>query len=180
MKALRTIGIRKAIAFVYFSWLTKLLHWIVLPQMRALILRIHGARIGTDSIIYNVTFANLYHYGFSKLIIGKRCFIGDEAMLDLRGGIALGDDVTVSNRTQIVTHINVGFADHPLQKYYPPKEEPVTIKNGAYIGTGALLLPGITIGKMAVVGAGAVVTHNVPDRTVVVGVPAHIIKRFKI
>jgi acetyltransferase-like isoleucine patch superfamily enzyme len=176
MKALQAIGITKALKFIYFGILTKLLHWVILPQTRGLILKIHGARIGTDTIIGDVTFANLYHYGFKRLVIGNRCFIGDEVMLDVRGGITLEDNVTLSNRTVIVTHINVGYPDHPLQKVYPTKEAGVIVRSGAYTGTGAMILPGITVGKQAVVGAGAVVTKDVPDKTVVAGVPAIKIK----
>ncbi|MBI4065007.1 acyltransferase [Candidatus Gottesmanbacteria bacterium] len=98
--------------------------------------------------------------------------------MDVRGGITLGDQVTLSNGCFIISHINVGFADHPLQKKYPTKEAPVMIKRGAYIGTGAILLPGVTIGAESVVGAGAVVTKNVPDHVVVVGVPARVFKKI--
>jgi acetyltransferase-like isoleucine patch superfamily enzyme len=141
-------------------------------------MKLHGAKIGRDTIIGNVTFANLYHYGFSRLKIGNRCFIGDEAMLDVRGGITLEDDVTLSNRTVVVTHINVGYHDHPLQRKYPTREAAVVFRRGSYTGTGAIILPGITVGKMAVVGAGAVVTKSVGENTVIAGVPAKTIRRF--
>jgi len=136
-----------------------------------------GARIGSDTIIGNISFANLYHYGFSRLVIKNRCFIGDECNLDCRGGITLEDDVTLSNRSVVVSHINVGYKDHPLQRYYPTHEAAVTFKKGCYVGTGAIILPGVTVGREAVVGAGAVVVKNVADRTVVVGVPAKMIKK---
>lgn len=123
---------------------------------------------------------NLYHYGFRNLLIGSRCFVGDEAMLDMRGKIILEDDVTLSNRCNIVTHMNVGYKDHPLQKLYPTKESMVKISKGAYIGTGAIVLPGVTVGRKSVVGAGSVVTKNVPANTVVGGVPAKVIKRLRL
>jgi acetyltransferase-like isoleucine patch superfamily enzyme len=178
MKALKAIGIKKALAFIWFVCVTTVLHLLFIPQIRALLVRCLGGRVGSDSTFGNVTFANLYHYGFSRLKVGNRVFVGDEVMLDTRGGITLEDDVTISNRSIIITHINVGYADHPLQKYYPAREARVTIRTGAYIATGAMILPGVTIGKMAVVGAGAVVTRDVPDRTVVAGVPARVIKRL--
>jgi acetyltransferase-like isoleucine patch superfamily enzyme len=178
MKALRTIGIGKAVKFVWFTLVCGLMRIVIFPQVRAEIMRLCGAKIGKDCIIGNVTFSNLYHYGFSKLFIGNRVFIGDESMLDVRGGISLNDDVTVSNRTIIVSHINVGYASHPLQKYYPCRESQVVVKNGAYIGTAAILLPGVTLGKMAVIGAGAVVTHNVPDGNVAAGIPARTIRKI--
>jgi acetyltransferase-like isoleucine patch superfamily enzyme len=178
MKALQSIGIAKAVRFVWYSIVSKILHCVILPQTRGFLMRACGATIGADSIIGNISFANLYHYGFSRIIIGNKVFVGDEASLDCRGGITIEDNVTVSNRTQIVTHINVGYADHPLQKDYPTQEGRVIMKNGSYIGTGAIILPGITIGREAVVGAGAVVTHDVSARIVVAGVPAKKIKKL--
>ena len=61
----------------------------------------------------------------------------------------------------------------------PLKTGRVVIQDGAHIGIGAIILPGVTIGKGAVVGAGAVVSKDVPDYTVVAGVPAKIIRSFK-
>ena len=54
--------------------------------------------------------------------------------------------------------------------------EEIIIKKGAWIGAGASILPGITVGKYAIVGAGAIVTKDVPDYAVVVGVPAKVVK----
>ncbi len=175
MKILKTIGIWKALRFVWFSFFMWILH-VSLPPVRVWLLRLSGATIGRNTVIFDVTFSNLYHYGFRKLRIGNACFLGDEVMLDVRGGITLGDEVTISNRATIVTHINVGFDDHPLQDKYPTKEEPVVLLDGVYIGTGAIILPGTTIGTQSVVGAGAVVTRNVAKKTVVAGVPARLIK----
>lgn len=177
MKAVSAIGYKKAFSFLWYGWLSWLLH-ISLPPIRVWLMRLAGAKIGTDTVIFDVQFANLYHYGFSRVIIGDRCFVGDQVLLDVRGGVTLSDDVTVSNRTNIVTHINVGYTDHPLQKAYPTKEEAVVLKRGAYIGTNATILPGVTIGEGSVVGAGSVVTKAVPPNTVVVGVPARVLKKI--
>lgn len=179
MKALKVIGIGKALRFIFFSFYSMLLNGCIVPALRVFLLRLAGAKIGSDTVILQVKFFNLYHYGFRKLKIGSNCFLGDEVMLDTRGEIIIEDEVTISNRSTIVTHINVGYPDHPLQKYYPTKEEKVVIKRGSYIGTGAILLPGITIGPESVVGAAAVVTRNVPKRSVVAGVPARVIKSLK-
>ena len=54
--------------------------------------------------------------------------------------------------------------------------KPVLVKQGAWIGAGATILPGVTVGKNAIVGAASVVTHDVPDYAVVVGNPARVIK----
>ena len=177
MKALQSVGITKALRFFWYGWYS----WIIqisLPPVRVWLLRMAGAKIGKDTVILDARYANLYHYGFRKLIIGDRCFVGDEVKLDVRGGVTLEDDVTLSGRVTIVSHMNVGFDDHPLQKFYPTKESPVVIKPGCYIGTGAILLPGVTVGCESVVGAGAVVTKDVRSRCVVAGVPAKVIKEL--
>lgn len=178
MKALETIGWQKALRFVWYGIYGQLLHWCLIPQIRVVLMRLAGARIGSDTIILDGTFSNLYHYGFSRLTIGKKCFIGEEVMLDCRGFITLGDHVTLSNRVTLVTHINVGYTDHPLQSVYPTKEERISIEPGAYVGTGAILLPGVRIGKVSVIAAGAVVIHDVRPGTVVAGVPAKKIKKI--
>ena len=64
--------------------------------------------------------------------------------------------------------------------HYPVKESPVVVKQGAYIGSNALILPGVTIGRESVVGAGAVVAKNVEAHTVVAGVPARVIKKISV
>lgn len=167
-------------AFVWYTFVMKCLGWVIVPQFRVGILRLLGARIGGDAIIHEVTFANLYHHGFKRMTIGSHCFIGEEALLDTRGGVAMGDHVTISARVLILTHMNVGYPSHPLQKRYPMRESAVTIGNGVYIGAGAIILPGVTIGQNSVVAAGAVVTRDVPPRTVVAGVPARVVKRLKV
>lgn len=177
MKSFRAIGPAKSLRFLFCTPFCSLLHWVVIPQVRTMLLRFAGAAIGRDTILLDAYFENVYHDGFRKLTIGNSCFIGNGVMLDVRGGITLEDHVTLSSRATIVSHINVGFSDHPLQKAYPSKEESVRIQRGAFIGTGAIILPGCTVGENSVVGAGAVVTKNVAPRTVVAGVPARVIKK---
>lgn len=178
MKSIQSVGFVKAIRFFWTERYAVLLHWCFIPQLRVLLLRLVGVSVGPDTVVLNVSFANLYHYGFRKLVIGRRCFLGDEVMLDMRGGILLEDDVTVSNRAIILTHMNVGYSDHPLQKYYPTVEKHVVLSKGCYIGAGAIILPGVRIGEMAVVGAGAVVTKDVSPRNVVAGTPARLLKKL--
>ncbi len=180
MNAFKTIGFAKAISFVFWELFKGLLRIVVVPQIRGALLRLAGARVGADTIIHNATFSNVYHHGFSRLVIGARCFVGEDVMLDVRGGITLEDDVTISNRALVLSHINVGYPSHPLQKAYPTKDSPVRIKKGSYIGSGAILLPGVILGAKSVVGAGSVVTKNVPTSAVVVGVPATVIKKLSL
>lgn len=177
MNASEDISVPKMFRFFWYGICSRLLY-NTLPPVRVWMLRLMGARVGRGTVIFNVRFANLYHYGFSRLLIGNKCFIGDDVTLDVRGGIHIADHVTLSNGCSVVSHINVGFSDHPLQQLYPTKESAVTFKHGAYIGTGAIILPGVTIGSGSVVGAGAVVTRSVPDHTMVAGVPATVRKKL--
>lgn len=178
METKDTISWKKAVRFLLFGIYQAVLSRVLLPPIRIWMLRLAGAMVGNNCVIHNVHFDNLYHYGFSKITIGNSCFIGDEALFDARGGIMLEDHVTISNRVALLTHINVGYSNHPLQTAYPTREGMVTIKQGAYIGTSAIILPGVTIGEESVVGAGAVVTKNVEAQTVVGGVPARVIKKL--
>ena len=167
----KEISLEKAGRFFFFSIIQTILHWS-LPPVRVWLLRLLGATVGKDCVVLDCSFSNAYHYGFRKLTIGDRCFIGDEVMIDLRGGVVMEDWVTVSNRVNLVTHMNVGYQGHPLQKTYPTKESPITLQRGCFIGTAATILSGVSVGRESVVGAGAVVTHSVLNNRVVVGVPA--------
>ena len=88
------------------------------------------------------------------------------------GGITIEDEVLIGPKVNLITE------NHPID----PKDrralitKPILIKRKAWIGAGVTILPGVTIGENAVVAAGAVVTKDVPDNTIVAGVPAKIIK----
>jgi len=172
------IPFQKKVLFAwYFLW--ERIMDISLPPMRVWILRMLGATIGKDVVILHALFVNAYHYGYKTLHVGNRCFIGDDVLLDLRGGITLEDDVTVSARTCVLTHMNVGYKTHPLQYLYPTKEAQVVCERGSYIGANVTILSGVVIGKKSVVGAGAVITKYVKEKTVVAGVPGRVIKNLK-
>ena len=104
--------------------------------------------------------------------IGDECFLGDECLLDLAEGIRLERQVTLAERVLILTHTNVGYDDHPLQRHFPAMAAPVVIESGSFLGAGAIVLPGVRIGARAFVAAGSVVTADVPPATLVAGVPA--------
>jgi acetyltransferase-like isoleucine patch superfamily enzyme len=94
----------------------------------------------------------------------------------LAGAVILEDDVTVAERVTLLTHMNVGYADHPLRTYFPPTAACVIIRSGAFIGACATLLSGVEIGACSVVGAGALVRSNVPPFSIAGGVPARILR----
>ena len=150
------------------------------PQLRAALLRLFGARVGHGSIIHPVTFSNLYRTGLKGFVCGRDCFIGEDCFLDLADRIILGDQVTLSARSMLLTHLNVGYRDHPLQQAFPAGSAPVEIGSGCFIGAGAAILSGVKVGKGSMVAAGSLVNRNVPEGSVVAGVPERVTRELKI
>lgn len=111
--------------------------------------------------------------------LGNHVFLGNGCTLSAANRIVIGDHCLVSAGVRI--HDNDG---HPLdaekrkagEKILPEDAAPVIIEENAWIGAQAIILKGVTIGKNAVVGSGAVVTQDVPANTVVAGNPARIVK----
>jgi maltose O-acetyltransferase len=179
MRAFYEIGLGKVFRFIFFTFFSAVFNLLLFPPLRRWALQIVGATVGADSIIHSVRFFNAYRRGFSGLTIGRRCFVGDECLLDLADEIILADDVTLAERVTILTHLNVGYADHPLQAYFPPFSAPVRLERGAFVGASATILPGLTVGECAFVAAGSVVTENVSAWTLVAGVPARVVGNVK-
>jgi acetyltransferase-like isoleucine patch superfamily enzyme len=178
VKALREIGLAKAFRFGFFTLALLPYRLLLFPQLRAPYLRLLGARIGPRSLLHDVRFFNLYRRGLAGLVIGRECFLGDECLLDLACDVTLEDQATLAERVLVLTHQNVGYADHPLQAAFPARTAPVRVERGAFVGAGATLLAGVTVGREAFVAAGSVVTADVAPRTLVAGVPAREVRAF--
>lgn len=177
--ALQEIGIGKALRYVLFSLWQYLFGVMFISPLRVCLLRLFGAKIGRNTVIERIKLNNLYRTGIAGITIGNNCFLGDEVTLDTADRITLENDVTISFDVMILTHTNVGYKDHPVQEYIPSVAKPVMFKKGCFVGVRAVVLPGLTVGEGAAVGAGAVVTKDVPAKTLVGGVPAKVIRRFK-
>jgi acetyltransferase-like isoleucine patch superfamily enzyme len=102
---------------------------------------------------------------------GKGVFINHSAILSASGGIEFEDGVMCAPGLRIAT-INHNFYDRHCTYTYGK----VTLKKNAWVGMNVTICPGVTVGKYVVIGAGAVVTKDVPDYAVVAGVPARVIK----
>lgn len=89
--------------------------------------------------------------------------------------ISLGNNVHITNGVNFVTHDGGTLI---FRKYEPTLEitKPIVVGNDVYIGTKALIMPGVTIGDNVVIGAGSIVTNDIPSNSVAVGVPAKVIK----
>jgi acetyltransferase-like isoleucine patch superfamily enzyme len=176
VKALDEIGWQKALRFGFFTLAMLPYRLLLVPQLRAPFLRLLGARVGRRSILHDVRFFNLYRRGLAGLEIGEECFLGDECLLDLAEGVRLESRVTLAERVVVLTHTNVGYADHPLQAHFPAQAAPVVIEAGSFVGASVTILPGIRIGAGSFVAAGSVVTADVPKATLVAGVPARVVR----
>jgi acetyltransferase-like isoleucine patch superfamily enzyme len=176
---LQEIGFTKALRYVLFSFWQYVFDLMAISPLRVWFLRLFGARIGNNVVIGRIRFMNLYRTGIGGMTIGDYCFLGDGAAFDLAREITLEDHVTVSFDVLVLTHTNVGFTNHPLQKYMPTEAKPVLLKNGCFIGARSLILSGLTVGERAAVAAGAVVTQDVAPGTLVGGVPAKLLRNVK-
>lgn len=108
---------------------------------------------------------------------GRGCAINEGVYILGRSGITIGDDVVLSARCMLLDAglSTEGTAETDSRPYV---DGPIVIKEGAWIGAGAIVLPGVTIGRHSIIGAGSVVTADVPDYTVVAGNPARQLKRI--
>jgi maltose O-acetyltransferase len=128
--------------------------------------RVLGIHIGRDTHFAMRIFVTGYHSRCS-ISVGDNCVINRQCYIDGRAGVVIGNNVNMSLQCCLISlqhdHNDPGFA---------AVGAPITIKDHAWLGARAIVLPGVTIGEGAVVAAGAVVTRPVPDYAVVGGVPA--------
>ena len=114
--------------------------------------------IGYQSLLYG-----------TSISIGRECNINNRTFIESGyAKVEIGDNVTIAASVTIATH----DASYQRARGLAMKKAAVTIRDYAFIGNNAVILPGVEIGKRAIVGAGAVVTQDVQDDAVVVGVPA--------
>jgi len=140
----------------------------VLPHIpfwswRKAYLKMLRLKIGKGSFIMKKT----YFQNPNKVAIGKYCHINRDCIIDARGGIIIGDNVSVSHRVNVMT------GSHDVQS--PTMAgifKPIIIEDFAWLGVGCTILQGVTIGHGAVISAGAVVTKDVNPYDIVGGVPA--------
>ena len=122
--------------------------------------------VGRGSSIHMGTFINKSRLQ-SKIIIGKESAINRKCYLDGRGFLVIGDNVSISPEVHLIT------ADHDIQNSnFKYKSSPIYINDYVWIGTSAIILPGVTIGNGSVIAAGAVVNKDIPPYEIWGGVPA--------
>ena len=131
-----------------------------------LVKELFGENIGENSTVM----APIAGAAFDRVKIGDNVFINSNSLLMARGGITIEDDVMIAANVQLLSNNHDEYDRQVLTC------KPIHIKKGAWIGAGASILPGVTIGENAIVGAGAIVTIDVGDCEVAVGIPARVVK----
>jgi acetyltransferase-like isoleucine patch superfamily enzyme len=144
----------------------------------------HRVHVGDDVSVARGAFLSLVEeFGgerFDPVVrIGNGCSIGTDLLLHCAGEIDIGKHVAISARA----YIGDSFRDYEDPTVVPlempmAKPEAVRICDGAYLGTGSAVLPGVTVGERAIISAGSVVTRDVPARTVVSGNPARVVRSW--
>lgn len=144
---------------------------------------VRSARVGAGTRIWQFVVV------LADARIGRDCNICAQCFVE--NDVEIGDRVTIKNGVSLWDGVrveddvfigpNVAFANdrYPRSKHYPERFESVVIRRGASVGANATLLPGVEIGAGALVGAGAVVTRDVPPRAVVMGSPARVVRMLE-
>lgn len=107
-----------------------------------------------------------------KVRIGRNAIVMPNSLMMASGTITIGDNVQVAAYVKLISN------NHDPYDRMVLTCSPVVLKRNCWIGAGAVILPGVTVGENSIVGAGSVVTKDVPDNTVVAGNPAKFVKQL--
>lgn len=154
-------------------WLMNL-HYVIgyTPShyIRRFFYRLSGIKIGKGSTIH----MEARFYDPRNIQIGEDSIIGEKVILDGRAKLIIGNHVDIASEVMIYN------SEHDIQSSnFDPIKEPVVIGDYVFIGARAVILPGVKIGRGAVIATGAVVTKDVGEMEIVGGVPARLISRRK-
>ena len=140
------------------------------------VLVFHPETIELGKNVYIGHHAILKGYYKNRMCIGDETWVGQQAFLHSAGGIEIGARVGIGPGVRIITSFH-GEAGRQVPILSAPVElAPVAIEDDCDLGVGTIVLPGVRIGKGAQVGAGAVVTRDIPSYSVAVGAPAKVVR----
>ena len=128
--------------------------------------------LDNSSLMRNCT---LYARENSTITVGKHSYINHHTELTVASG-----QITIGNKVLIGMHCLIIASTYPIDNIsghiidQPTQTSDITIKEGAWIGAKCIILPGVTIGRRAVIGAGSVVTQDIPDNAIAFGSPAKV------
>jgi acetyltransferase-like isoleucine patch superfamily enzyme len=128
--------------------------------------------LGQNVYVGHQTILKGYHNG--AMHIGDHTWIGQQCFFHSAGGIRIGSNVGIGPCVKILTSVHDEAGRGTPILHAPLRFAPVCVQDDADIGVGAILLPGVTVGRGAQVGAGAVVSRSIPPYAVAHGVPARV------
>lgn len=140
------------------------------------VLIFHPENVALGENVYVGHYSILKGYHNAQLAIGDETWIGQQCFLHSAGGLTIGRKVGIGPGVRIITSLHEEAARELPIIDAPIAFQPVTIDDHADLGVGAIVLPGVTIGRGAQIGAGAVVTRDVPAYAVAVGSPARVVR----
>jgi acetyltransferase-like isoleucine patch superfamily enzyme len=137
------------------------------------VLIFHPEHVEIGDGVYVGHQAILKGYFKNRLVIGARSWIGQQCFLHAAGGITIGERVGIGPGAKMITSTHA-MPEDPSAPIMDGALDfaPIVLEDGCDVGVGAILLPGVTVGRGAQIGAGAVVTHDVSAGAIVAGVPA--------
>jgi maltose O-acetyltransferase len=139
-------------------------------RLRAAVLRRVGFQIGRGTVFWGTPTITGAGNIYPRLVIGEYCWMNVGCFLDLSAPILIGDRVALGHQVLLMTGTHeLGDGRRRAGPFYAA---PITIEDGAWLGSRATILPGVTVGAGAIVAAGAMVTKDVPPHTLVAGIPA--------
>ncbi|MHB8056981.1 MAG: acyltransferase [Desulfuromonadaceae bacterium] len=148
------------------------------PKVRALYLKLLGASIGKNVRIERVIFIQVQN-SITNLCCGDNSFIGSQVILDLSEAIVLGNYAIIAPGCSVITHQDFGdFNGNKLSTIFKTKYRPVRLLENAVVGADTTILAGSIIGSCSIVGAKSLVNGDVPEKTLVSGIPAKVVKYF--
>lgn len=142
--------------------------------MRYLCLKVSAKRAGKNVGIMD----HVYLHHWENLEIGDNVSIHEQCNINAFGGVRIGDNVSISHGVSIVSFNHTWADENTPIKYNPSEPGAIVIGNDVWVGCGARILAGVTIGERSVIAAGAVVTRDCEPHGVYAGVPAKLVKRI--
>src|SRR5258706_3610432 len=136
----------------------------------------HPEHVSLEDDVYVGHYAILKAYHLNELLVGPRSWIGQAAFLHAAGKITVGADVGIGPHVCLLTSTHAEAARGVPIMDAPLELGPIVLEDGCDLGVGAIVLPGVTIGRGAQIGAGAVVTRDVPPYAIAAGNPARVLR----
>lgn len=167
----KIVGRLGAIGLEFVVYILWIIGFVPFHHIRRFFYRLAGVKIGKGTSLHmQITFYNPTH-----ITIGKDTIIGEKTVLDGR------ETLTIGNHVDVASEVMIYNGEHAINdENFAPEMKPVVIEDYVFIGPRVIILAGVTIKKGAVVAAGAVVTKDVEEFSIVAGVPAKEIGKRKL